>query len=159
MGAWKNAAIMLIATVSILGTMSWVQPAARSQEPDEALLTAAERGHGKAVADLIESGSSVDARRKGEGSTPLMLACAKGHTEVIKALLDKGADVNARNVNGWTALMAAAANDHLDAVKILLDRGADVNSRHTYGYTALKLAKQKKLKRIEELLTKSGAKQ
>lgn len=158
MEVWRNSAIWAICLVLATATAVAAQTGP-NEDTGAALLSAVERGDCKMVVELLDSGSNVDTRRKGEGSTPLIVACAKGHIEVAKVLLDKGADVNARNVNGWTALMAASANDRLDAVKLLLDRGAEVNSRHAYGHTALKLARQKNHTRIVKLLLQRGAKQ
>ncbi len=158
MKTWRYGAIQAICIVLAAG-MTVVAQTDPTEDPGVALLSAAERGRCKTVVELLDSGTNVDTRRKGEGSTPLIVACAKGHTEVVKALLAKGADVNARNVNGWTALMAASANDHLEEVALLLDRGAEVNSRHAYGHTALKLARQKNHTKIVNLLLRRGAKQ
>jgi ankyrin repeat protein len=98
---------------------------AHTQE-HEALLIAAEEGHGDAVERLIKKGVDVNAIA-GQYGHALAAAAYHGRKEVVKVLLNNGADVNLPGGKCGFALHAAAQEGHLDIVKVLLVRGANVH--------------------------------
>jgi ankyrin repeat protein len=88
---------------------------------------ASSRGHGAAVARLLEAGSKVSSFTA-TGVQPLHLAAQAGNVDAITALLDRKADINAKDkTHGRTPLIFAASQDRLAAVKVLLARGADLS--------------------------------
>lgn len=90
--------------------------------------------------------------------TALEVATQNGRLSIVKKLLANGANVNAKQDDGWTSLMTAADVGNIQIVQALLDAGADVNARTNNGRTARNIAKKNRLKDIEELLKKAGAK-
>ena len=70
--------------------------AARERDGRTPLHAAAQRGHKRVVAVLLNDGASVDSRDN-EGNTPLHLAAANGHDDTVRALLSDGADATSRN--------------------------------------------------------------
>lgn len=102
-----------------------------------ALRVAASRGHGEAVAKLLEHGALVDARDP-QGRTPLMFA----RGSAVDALLDAGAFVDARDKQGRSALHHAAASGFDDEVSKLLDAGSFIDGRDLSGNAPLHLAAQ-----------------
>jgi ankyrin repeat protein len=95
-----------------------------------ALHDAAEEGDAEAVAELLQSGSDVNAQDPA-GRTALHYAVEEGHTEVAVLLLGAKADPNVRDVAGYTALHAAATMRSCPVALFdaLLAAGADVHAR------------------------------
>lgn len=85
---------------------------------------AAQGGHGRCVASLLEAGASVTQRRV-TGATALFIAAHEGHVAVIRQLHEEGADVNARAIDCHTPLSIAVSEGRKDAVKTLLELGAE----------------------------------
>ncbi len=107
---------------------------------------------------LLDSGADVRARA-GNGVTALIYAAGKGHLEVSTLLLDKGADVNARDSDhGFTPLTWAGVGGHADLVEVLLERGADPTIKSNEDKTVLRLAAEKGLKEVVEVLKGFGVK-
>ena len=102
---------------------------------------------------MVDRGAEL----KPEGWTPLHYAAFAGQAEMIKFLLGKGADKNAEAPNGFTPLMMAARGGHLDAARVLLFEDPDVNHKTEAGESALKIAMQRDLKPMVELLRRAGA--
>jgi ankyrin repeat protein len=72
-------------------------------------------------------------------------------------LLDAGADINARDSDhGFTALTWAGVGGHADLVKVLLERGADPGVKGNEDKTVLRLAAEKGLKDVVEVLKGHG---
>eukprot|EP00752_Nemacystus_decipiens_P007341 g6567.t1 len=96
-------------------------------EIGEALHTAAERGHGEIVSDLLENGAPIDAKVR-RGMTPLHVAAEKGKTEVVQLLLLRGAHKDALDEQQkMTPLVLAARFGHKDSALALMAAGADVH--------------------------------
>ena len=90
------------------------------QSKETALSIAAEKGHAKFVALLVEYGAHVEARNK-KGCSPLWLACVHGHVEVAQLLVGVGAaDPDASDSRRLTCLMAAFRKGHLKICKYLV---------------------------------------
>ena len=68
---------------------------------DKQLLEAAQAGDTRAVKDLIDRGTDVNAKNYW-GHTALMLAARYGYTEIVKLLLEYGADANIQNTDSFS---------------------------------------------------------
>src|SRR5690606_11105645 len=109
---------------------------------------AARQGHVDAVMALLDAGTDINARTKGDETTPLLMAIINGHFDLAKMLIDRGADVRLAAKNGVTPLYATLnvqwapkalypqpraytqqQLSYLDLMKIIIDKGADVNAR------------------------------
>lgn len=114
-----------------------MNPNARNEQGETALLMAVAKDHPDIVRVLLEA--KADANSTGrDGLTPLMRAVRDGKKGIVRALLDGGVDVNSRSpVNGATALMYAAWSDDQELVRMLLDRGAQIEARDDNGLTPL----------------------
>jgi len=83
-----------------------------------ALTDAASKGDSKAVNELIEKGTPVNALNQ-FGQSPLTEASWNGRTETVKLLLGKGADPNIKKPDGQSPLNIAMAKNHQDVVALL----------------------------------------
>ena len=80
---------------------------------------AAEKGDTKAIAALLDAGTSPNLKT-GAGDTPLHWAASRGHIEAIAVLLDAGADPNLKNRREYTPLGLAKRRGHTKAGEVLL---------------------------------------
>ncbi len=94
--------------------------------------------------------------------TPLMVAAQNGNVPAIRELVSAGADVNVVVPFG-TALAQAAEEEHLEAVQFLLASGAHielaapkVNGIPTSGMTPLEIARQRRNRKLVQLLEAAG---
>ena len=127
---------------------------ARSRYGDTAILAASLKGHVEVVKMLLGAGAELNP----PGWTPLHYAAFEGRTAMVKFLLEKGAGKNAIAPNEFTPLMLAVRNGHEEAARVLLYADPEVNYKTpNAGDTALKLAVQKGLAPIVELLKRAGA--
>ena len=131
-----------------------------------ALHVAAETGHEKVAALLIEAGADMEVKTpisgrgfSDYGSTPLLLAAHWGHTSVAELLINSGADVNARTIIYKRPVINLAAEDGREGIiKLLIAGGADINSRDGLGdETPLFGAARGGYEPIVELLISNGA--
>ena len=89
---------------------------------------ASQRGHGAAVARLLEAGAKVGPVTT-TGVQPLHLAAQAGDVEAVKALLDRGAAIDAVDTtHGRTALVFAVSKDRREVVSLLAARGANLKA-------------------------------
>ncbi len=130
-----------------------VDPDARDNSGQTALIKAAFCRQSEIVTMLVESGADVNACDD-DGATALMLGIRGRRDDIVRTLLDKGADPHARNKVGVTALMAAAFHGNFAAVKLLLENGAETDARSADGQTALILADDAN---TAELLLENGS--
>lgn len=72
-----------------------------------ALHIAAQHGHEKVVAMLVDAGAEVDAVNVVTGRTPLHVSCVAGHSDCVAQLLKAGAEEMLQDKRGRTALEAA----------------------------------------------------
>ena len=87
---------------------------------------ASSRGHGAAVARLLDAGSKATAVTA-TGVQALHFAAQAGSADAVRALLDRGVAVDVRDeTHGRTPLVFAVSNNRLETMKVLIDRGADV---------------------------------
>lgn len=92
---------------------------------------ASQRGHGVAVARLLEAGAKVGAVTS-TGVQPLHLAAQAGDVGAVKALLDRGAEIDAVDTtHGRTALVFAASKDRREVLTLLAARGANLQATTT----------------------------
>ncbi|HWX43674.1 MAG TPA: ankyrin repeat domain-containing protein [Blastocatellia bacterium] len=126
-----------------------IDPNARGDSGETALMHAANSGNDAGVELLLKSGARI-AQVDDKGQTALHWA-AQGPfaSKCVALLLDRGADPNSRTRDGVTPLMQPVIVPFLgdlgesfhmqfvDTVKILLDRGADVNAKTKDGGTTL----------------------
>ena len=118
---------------------------------------AAQEGHDKAVALLLDKGAEPDRVGK-DGIFPLLLAAEEGHDKVVALLLDKGAETNRVNEqDGTFPLLQAAGEGHDKVVALLLDKGAEPNQVHKDGIFPLGLAAKNGHDQAAALLLDKGA--
>ena len=104
-----------------------MDPNAKDQRGNTALMYAAGDGHAKIIEVLLKAKANVNERNeeiyeRNQGSfTALSWAASSGQINAISVLLDHGADAQAINV----AFLNAAAEGRLEALRMLLKRGAD----------------------------------
>jgi ankyrin repeat protein len=109
------------------------------------------------VKALIAAGADVNAA--GKFVNVLMVASDSGSPEMVRALIAAGAEVNATMHLG-TPLTQAAEVNRADNVAVLLEHGADGSFRlpadfdnaELAGKTALDVAREKKAKKVIQLL-------
>lgn len=129
---------------------------AAGEDATSALVAAARKGDGKAIARLLEGGAKVDAR--GEyGVTPLFAASLYGQADAAKLLIEKGADLRAATSDdGTTPLHAAAFFCHTGVVKRLLGAGARINALNGRSETPLDAVAGSWSRELGELYTGLG---
>ncbi len=135
-----------------------MNPDARGQNGDTALMIAIAANSQPVTEALLKSGASVNARTQ-NGSTALHLAALRGDPEIARLLIKRKADVDAKTDIGETPLMIAALRGYPDTVKLLLDAGADINAKDNRGETPLMHAVERKHSEVVELLKSAGAKE
>lgn len=103
-------------TVSSLGAGH--KPIADLFKSVSALVEAAGKGDVKAVKDLSDKGTPVNALDV-HGQSALTEAAWNGKTDVVKLLLEKGANPNIKKADGQTPLSLATSQKHQDIVTLL----------------------------------------
>ncbi len=121
-----------------------------------ALCSAARKGYGTAVANLL---SIDDSRINQPGSnrlTPVMLAAKNGCVGALSVLIAKGANTELSLPNGMNALMIAVTNEREGCVEKLLTP-ENINHARVDGWTPLMLAAENGCLSILEKLLELGA--
>ena len=75
----------------------------------------------------------------------------------VQNLLKKGENVNATDKDGNTALHYAVAMDNAEMAGVLLASGADMNIENAKGWSPLKIAEQKQVPHVTEVLQNAMA--
>lgn len=70
----------------------------------------------------------------------------------VQNMLKNGENVNATDKDGNTALHYAVAMDNAEMARVLLASGADMNIENAKGWSPLKIAKQKQVPHVTEVL-------
>lgn len=135
-----------------------INPDARDQNGDTALMIAIAANGEVVAAALLRGGASVNARTK-NGSTALHLVALRGDGQIAQLLVKRKADVNAKTDIGETPLMIAALRGYPDTVKLLLEAGADVNAKDNRGETPLMHAMERNHTEVIEILKAAGARE
>ncbi|KAG6863745.1 hypothetical protein C0991_003523, partial [Blastosporella zonata] len=91
------------------------------------------RGNSHALGDIIDSGTSVDARDS-NGNTALHFAAEAGYLESVKALVAAEASLSINNNNHKTALELAVKNGQADVVAYILDLKGDIHQDNRFRY-------------------------
>lgn len=128
-----------------------------TQQLEEQLLEAAERGDPQQVGAVLQHGIDVNTQDICF-FTPLIKSAQHGNLAVVRQLLKAGAMINLSDKGGYTALMQAAGNNHPDTVALLLEAGADPDrTEDTHGWTALIWAAKQGFDEPVRLLLAQGA--
>uniref|UniRef100_A0A667WPF1 Tetratricopeptide repeat, ankyrin repeat and coiled-coil containing 2a n=1 Tax=Myripristis murdjan TaxID=586833 RepID=A0A667WPF1_9TELE len=123
--------------------------ASRSQAVQQALTTAAGRGHTEIVSYLLdlpeeneeeEERADINTTDSLWGETALTAAADSGCLSVCRLLLDVGASVEQSNRRGISPLRGAVRRGHQQVVDLLLSHGSDVNMSDQQGRSALMTA-------------------
>ncbi|KAJ4510584.1 general transcription repressor [Exophiala dermatitidis] len=124
-------------------------------EEHRPLHSAADCGHDKVVARLLEAGADVNARAI-DGRTALHDAVTSGNSRCVQLLLEAGADPNATN-GLESPLHLASRYGHEEAVKLLIAAGADLEITNRVSGTALQTAAKAGHSHIVDTLQTAGA--
>jgi len=119
---------------------------------------AAEKGHKRIVASLIQAGADLKKRDELDRRTPLHWAAYEGQKDVIVFLLEKGSTLSAKDHEENTPLHLASAEGQLEAVAVLIDNGAEVGCEDEGKSTPLHNAAGGGHKEVVEFLIAKGAK-
>ncbi|CEG40984.1 Ankyrin [Plasmopara halstedii] len=123
-----------------------------SNQLNEKLLIASEKGNERGVFLLLHQGIDKDRCRGLFGYSPMHHAAARGHLNILQLLLDFGWNVDIRNDAMETPLHLASFNGHVHVAEFLLDRGAEINAQTKEKDTALFYSARKGKYRIVRLL-------
>jgi ankyrin repeat protein len=137
MNRMKGSLVILLCFIFQPGAFAQKTPA--TQDINQQLLEAAEKGDKVGVESLLAQGADPNAKDK-KGKSALQLAARGGYADVVDVLLGAKADINLRANDGGTALTAAAGEGHPGVVERLLKAGADPNASDETGFTALMAA-------------------
>ena len=167
--AWPDIAPGLVLAISAKGEVEFLKTVL--QGADKAalcntvngetgafpLLLAAQNGHDKAVALLLDKGAKPDQVNE-DGAFPLLLAAWEGHDKAVVRLLDKGAEPNRVDKDGAFPLLMAAENGHDKVVALLLDKGAEPDRVHkeTGAFPLLQAAQNGYDQAVARLLAKGA---
>jgi hypothetical protein len=133
-----------------------------ARNPQEGGLTllaaAAEKGHRKVVALLLEKGADPNIATD-SGFTPLTLALKGGFDGVATIILGKSPNVEkADTASGKTALLwAVEAGCAAATIQLLAEKGADLDAKSRGGLTALMMATDQNNPDRVRVLLKAGA--
>ena len=110
--------------------------AQQANEPERALIQAAERGELVTMRRLLADGARINARDQ-RGRSALLAATQRNRIEAARFLIQEGADVNAKDFIQDTPFLYAAAEGRTEILKMTLAAGADVSDINRYRGTAL----------------------
>jgi uncharacterized protein len=128
-----------LVVVSLLSLVTLLPVLHGQTATDNAVVTAARDGDGRAIRALIAKRVSVNESAR-DGSTALLWAVYHSDLEMTKALLAAGAKVDTPNKYGITPLIQASRTGDTAVIDALLKAGARVTLAHPDGETALMAA-------------------
>jgi len=115
------------------------------------------RNQKRIVEWLIDHGGNINAANV-HGSTPLLEAARYNNSEIFKLLLERGANPNVQGgLDKSTPLHWAISYANIPEIQLLIKHKLNkkmINAHDQMGTTPLQVAKNKKLKVVEELLKK-----
>jgi len=135
-----HSAVVRTPGFPLLGAIAFfaVSLSAQSNNAQQSLLQAIQRGDTAVVSRLIESGISPNIRDE-EGVPALMLATLFADAACVELLLESGADPNQADNVGAMPLMWAMPD--VRKARLLIEHGADVNAKSSnLGRTPLLIA-------------------
>jgi ankyrin repeat protein len=97
----------------------------QGQDPQDALLVAAQGGQLDAARTLLDRGADANVADTQNDLTPLMLAASRGDVDMGHLLLDHGADPQAFDEQGFQAMDRAVLAGHRGFADMLVERGFD----------------------------------
>jgi ankyrin repeat protein len=136
--------------------MRGADPDGKDKHGGTPLMTACWKGNPETVDALLAHAADLNLQAA-NGMSALMFASWDDHAQIVETLLEKGADPALSDRVGWTALMRAVFKGHANTAKVLLERGADVSAEGDDRMTALKIAQERQLPEIVQLLKAAGA--
>jgi uncharacterized protein len=107
-----------------------------TEELNEQLLKAAERGEDDTISKLIKKGANINAQDS-KGRTATMIATYNQDENIAKILIEAGADVNIQDDMKNSPFLYAGAEGYTDILKLTIEAGADPTITNRYGGTAL----------------------
>lgn len=122
-----------------------------SQDRNELLLKAIERGEKEAVVKLLDEGADVNyVKEIGPWfkTNPLITSITRKQFDISGILIERKADVNWIDGFKTSAIIYAASAGNKELVELLLANGADINVIDAQGNTVLKAAKESKNKEL-----------
>lgn len=133
-----------------------INPNAKSEKGDAALIAAAINNQIKVIDALIAGGADLTITDK-QGLTALMRAARDSRLEAVNALISHGADVNSLGNVDATALMFTSVRGDVRIANALIDANANVNVREREVGTALSWAAYYDRLEIARVLIAHGA--
>ncbi|ARO89069.1 hypothetical protein EBAPG3_007990 [Nitrosospira lacus] len=97
-----------------------MNPNAKDEDYDTALMYASGGGHIEIVKILLKAKAKINERNQGS-ATALSMAAESDRRDVLRVLLDYGADKDSIN----KAFLSAAENGYVEVLRMLLKQGAD----------------------------------
>lgn len=133
---------------------------AHAQESTEfsRMLAAIDRNDPQAVAQMLNTGVSVNLREDSRASpTLLTYAAMHGRKRISELLIQSGARLEDQDGDGCTALVVAASGGHAETVRMLLGRGASTGAACHIRGTALAAATAGRHSEVAGILKAAGA--
>ncbi|WP_020142061.1 ankyrin repeat domain-containing protein [Terracoccus sp. 273MFTsu3.1] len=116
----------------LTGVLVTATTADRVDDPDVALLSAAERGDADAVALALRAGADIEAR-DAKRRTSLLLAVTGDHVDAARVLVAMGADPDALDDRHDTPWLVTGVTGSVAMLETLLPAGPDLTIRNRFG--------------------------
>ena len=116
----------------LTGVLVTATTADRVDDPDAALLSAAQRGDADAVSLALRAGADIEAR-DAKRRTPLLLAVTGDHVDAARVLVAMGADPDALDDRHDTPWLVTGVTGSVAMLETLLPAGPDLTVRNRFG--------------------------